>query len=545
MRSLLRVGSSLTHLRHGGGVRALPLQTVGYGRGYHTYPDPSDKGTITTARATDNEVKKQLDKSGDEFKLDDSFKLDQVFPGVPPGKKIEDQPLYLTKSTKLENGLTVASQDMPGLMTSFAFIVSAGSSFEEQSGSTQMLELTSFKSTKRRSHQYLLEEVEQLGGMVQCLTTRENILYCVDVLRENAEQAMDIMADSVMHPSFSEEEVEESKITAKLMIDEMPSDMLSRDAAQMAAYVGTPLGAAHFCPPDEIDKISVDTLRQFHQKYFVGENCYLAAAGIDHDLFVKLAKDKFKDFPVAKEGFAEAKKRAPSAYTGGLVTNQRNLKEPFVKIAMAFEVGGWDDDKVVAAVVLNQLLGGGSSFSAGGPGKGMYTRLYREVLNQHAFAESSEGFLSLNEDYGVLGIDSACPPEYVPAMIRVIVDQFVRLLIEPVSEIELDRAKNMAKSMLLMQLESRIILCEDIARQFVTYGHRKDPHKICKEIDQITAEDLQDLVDGILSNPPSVGCVGSDLGHLPSYKDIAAFCGDYVVEGRKIRDSRTGGSGIK
>ena len=210
-------------------------------------------------------MKKQLDKGGNKFKLDESFKLDKVFPGVPPGKKIEDQPLYSTMSTKLENGLTVASQDMPGLMTSIAFIVSAGSSYEEQTGSTQMLELSSFKSTKARTHQKLLEEVEQLGGMVQCLTTRENILYCIDVLRENAEQAMDILADAVMHPTFSEEEVEESKVTAKLMIDEMPSDMLSRDAAQMAAYVGTPLGAAHFCPPDEIDKISADTLRRFHK----------------------------------------------------------------------------------------------------------------------------------------------------------------------------------------------------------------------------------------------------------------------------------------
>ena len=99
--------------------------------------------------------------------------------------------------------------------------------------------------------------------------------------------------------------------------------------------------------------------------------------------------------------------------------------------------------------------------------------------------------------------------------------------------------------MLLMQLESRIILCEDIARQFVTYGKRKDPHDICKEIDEITAKDLQNLVDNILSHPPAVGCVGSDLGHLPSYEDISGFCSAYVVEGRKVRDSRGGGSGIK
>jgi hypothetical protein len=34
----------------------------------------------------------------------------------------------------------------------------------------------------------------------------------------------------------------------------------------------------------------------------------------------------------------------------------------------------------VPICVLQSLLGGGNSFSAGGPGKGMYSRLYREVI---------------------------------------------------------------------------------------------------------------------------------------------------------------------
>lgn len=37
---------------------------------------------------------------------------------------------------------------------------------------------------------------------------------------------------------------------------------------------------------------------------------------------------------------------------------------------------------VVPMTTLKILLGGGDSFSAGGPGKGMYSRLYREVLNR-------------------------------------------------------------------------------------------------------------------------------------------------------------------
>jgi len=32
---------------------------------------------------------------------------------------------------------------------------------------------------------------------------------------------------------------------------------------------------------------------------------------------------------------------------------------------------------------LNVLMGGGESFSVGGPGKGMYSRLYTNVLNKY------------------------------------------------------------------------------------------------------------------------------------------------------------------
>lgn len=40
------------------------------------------------------------------------------------------------------------------------------------------------------------------------------------------------------------------------------------------------------------------------------------------------------------------------------------------------------DDDFIPLCVLNMMMGGGGSFSAGGPGKGMFTRLYLNVLNK-------------------------------------------------------------------------------------------------------------------------------------------------------------------
>ena len=169
-----------------------------FSRFYHSYPDPDDKGVTTSVISS---FAKTLVKDDAALRLD-KFDMKKMFPGVPTSKGISEQDTPKTQFTRLKNGLTVATQDMPGLMSSFAVIVGAGSAYETQSGIqnnsgvTQMLELTSFRSTYKRTKQELITDVEKIGGMVQCISNRENILYCIDVLRENEEAAMELLADA-------------------------------------------------------------------------------------------------------------------------------------------------------------------------------------------------------------------------------------------------------------------------------------------------------------------------------------------------------------
>jgi processing peptidase subunit alpha len=41
-----------------------------------------------------------------------------------------------------------------------------------------------------------------------------------------------------------------------------------------------------------------------------------------------------------------------------------------------------------------------------------------------------------------------------------------------------------------MNLESRVILFEDIGRQILTYGERESAESICHKIDNVTVEDI-------------------------------------------------------
>lgn len=502
---------------------------------YHSYPDPNELPRVSSVTST---ATKQLDKKSPEFAIDSKFRLDVPFPGVPVGKPLRSQDQPKTMSTKLSSGLTVATQDNLGLMSSFAFLVQRGSAHEIQDGSanadtgaTHMLELLAFRSTGSRSHQAMMMEMEQLGGMVQCVGSREGILYCVDVLRENIPAAMDILADTILNPQYSLEEIEECKEIVRLQQNELPAELLSRDAVQLAGYRGSPLGNTYFCPESRLDGINEQVLRSFRSRHYHGGTCFVSGAGVEHESFVRLVEKKFS--VLAPSPVSAGVTLPPSPFTGGMVSDERALKEPYIKIAIGFEVGGWRDPMLVPTCVLQQLLGGGSSFSAGGPGKGMYTRLYREVLNQHHWVESAEAFVSVHETTGMLGIDGACPPEFAPSLIKVITDQLIKLAFVEVSDEELDRAKNMLKSMMMMQLESRLVLCEDIARQFATYGEREAPAVVCDKIDAVQKQDIRAVAQRMLSSQPAVGAVGHDLSKMPTYEDIREFTSRCRAEAAK------------
>ena len=104
-------------------------------------------------------------------------------------------------------------------------------------------------------------------------------------------------------------------------------------------------------------------------------------------------------------------------------------ESPLTSLILGFEFqGGWRDAKRSTAVtVLSMLLGGGGSFSAGGPGKGMYSRLYTRVLNRYGWAQNCTAFHSIYNDTGIVGISAMTDGQHVNDMIAVMARSYPRL----------------------------------------------------------------------------------------------------------------------
>jgi len=80
--------------------------------------------------------------------------------------------------------------------------------------------------------------------------------------------------------------------------------------------------------------------------------------------------------------------------------------------------------------------------------------------------------------------------------------------------------------MLMMNLEARPVIFEDIGRQVLGTGGRISPNELCRLIEEVTNEDIIRISHKMLKSKPCLSAVGS-LKDLPNLSEIeTALRGD-------------------
>jgi processing peptidase subunit alpha len=336
-------------------------------------------------------------------------------------------------------------------------------------------------------------------------------------------------------------------------------ELILPELVHMAAYKDNTLGNPLLCPQERLDQIDRNTVEAYRKAFFKPERIVVAFAGVEHNQAVKLAEQYFGDMqssstsksntvsseanqkayktsplapqnesrlmskiPFLKNLSTSATKQAtvspldpsqlipnpsevdytsPSRYTGGFLTMPplpipANPAMPRLShIHLAFESLPISSPDIYALATLQTLLGGGGSFSAGGPGKGMYSRLYTNVLNQYGWVENCVAFNHAYTDSGLFGISASCGTQFVPRMLETMARELSVLSADTglgrLTDIEVKRAKNQLRSSLLMNLESRMVGLEDLGRQVQVHGRRIPVKEMVQNIENVTVQDLR------------------------------------------------------
>ena len=487
----------------------------------------------------------------------------QVPSFIPPNLPSSTMHTPQTLLTTLDNGIRVASQETYGQVSTFGVLSNCGSRLEnhQTTGVNHLLELLAFNGTTAQSNNNddtttIQQQLSSLGGISFASSSKEQFLYCIDVLRPNVKPSFELLKNVILYPKMEEEDVEDVKRIIEFQWMDIPPEIKLGEGLHIAAYQKKKkgggqdgdddddlqqLGRPHFCPLEALPNLNCEIVRNFRNLHLLNpKGLVIAGAGIEHDELVSLANQHFGHLTALEqpssvnpnEATTDTNAIIPSQYTGGEYKETLTTIDGFTRIALAFPTGGWHSDDLVPACILQTLLGGGSSFSAGGPGKGMYSRLYRQVLNRYYWAESCESFTSFHTETGLFGISGSCNGDKSLDLTSVLAEHFMKLAIDLVEDEEFDRAVNMLKCNVLTQLESRLVLFEDVGRQILTYGKREGTKEMCDKIDAVTKEDLRRIVRKALGvdenfggkrNAPTLSAVGDNLEKCPSQEEVARW----------------------
>lgn len=157
------------------------------------------------------------------------------------------------------------------------------------------------------------------------------------------------------------------------------------------------------------------TLQKFQLENINPKRIFVCAAGVEnHQEFVDLVQSKLSFIPGVQ---GEVKTREASEYIGG--ENRVNTESNEVTLALAFQSVPWRHEDIFAFQVLNTLLGSSSSFSTGGPGKGMHARTTKNLLNKLHYVDSANAINFNFSDTGLFGLAVTGPSSNVIMTVRI------------------------------------------------------------------------------------------------------------------------------
>ncbi|KAI0033969.1 mitochondrial processing peptidase [Vararia minispora EC-137] len=482
-------------------------------------------------------------------------------------RRASTAPVNPVQVTTLPNKLRVATEQTPGHFSSVGLYVDTGSRFETQTtmGVSHFLDRMAFQSTSKRSSEEMAAAINSLGGQIQSTASRETVMYQSTHFAHSTPLAVDLIADTVQNARFQEEELEAQRGAASYELREVSSkpELILPEILHEVAYNGQGLGNPVLCPEDRINYVDAGLMRKFMRQWYRPERMVLAAVGVPHEELVELADKHFSSLtptPTAEvsqplisrnnsvqrvpphllgtstssPSMLQSLTRAASSFLGtnssipnmtssGYTGGYRFIHDPespMDHVYIGFEGVGIMDEDVYDLATMQVLLGGGGSFSAGGPGKGMYSRLYTHILNHHSLVDHCASFNHIYADSSLFGLFVSYFQEGrkngAPYILPHLVHQLSLLVYRLTPETELNRAKNQLKSILVMALESRAVEVEDLGRQQLAQGRKVPIEEMMVKIDAVTSHSLQRVANRVFgpqgSKPTIVAMGREDVG---------------------------------
>jgi zinc protease len=338
--------------------------------------------------------------------------------------------------------------------------------------------------TKRRSGSALAEALERLGARMGISTGWEGTTLSISCLAERLEEAVDILAETVLEPAFPEDEVTRARDQqlAQIRQRDMDPASLAADEAARRIFGATvpyarPLGGS----VASVEGIGRDALAAYAEAWYRPATGGLVVAGdVDGGEIEALVRDGLGGWngsPPGRESFEVVP-----------VTTERRvwvLDRPGA-VQSEIRVGHLGVERshpdVYALSVLNTLLGGAFT-----------SRLNLNLREKNGFTYGVRSRFALRSRPGSFQVSTAVGSEVTAPAVREILGELERLVAGGPSEEEVVAARDYIAGVFPLRLESAGQVASRVIEQ-VVFGLPEDYHATYRDrIRSVTVEEAAEV----------------------------------------------------
>ncbi len=345
----------------------------------------------------------------------------------------ETSPALSVYREVLPNGLTLLvreSHQVPTVAIRAVFL--GGSRFEtpQTAGLSKVVAHMLTRGTQSRSAQDLAQEVEAMAGSLEGFSGRNTFGVQADFLSRFFPQAMELLSDVIMNPTFPEQELERERprlIASVRREKDQPTAQVMRIFTQTLFKVH-PYGLRQQGTEESLGALKRDDLKAFASKWLVPTNGVISIAG--HVSLHEARKwvQRFLGGWRSAEFVPPPVPQEPALEQARQVRQEAPLQQ--VHVVLGFPGTTLQSPERFALEVLDNVLSG-----QGG-------RLFKELRDRQGLAYSVTSFSQVGLDPGYFGTYIATAPQNLERALEGLRKELQELTRQLISPEELQRAKN-------------------------------------------------------------------------------------------------------
>jgi predicted Zn-dependent peptidase len=382
----------------------------------------------------------------------------------------------------LKNGMRVFLAPMQETQAATILVVfGVGSRFETapQNGLSHFLEHMFFKGTEKRPTTLdISQELDSLGASYNAYTGAEKTGYYVSAAGEHFPIAFDVLTDMLYGSVFDEKEIEREKGVICEEIKMYHDDPISYldEIANVLIFGDSPLGRDTAGTAESVKSFNRDDFLAYREQFYGPQNTVLVVAGNPggHNWLETIEKNlsslEGKE-PKAFEPQALLLD-SPTVSIGNRAIDQVNINLMHYGITHSDPEGPIFD-------VLSNILGGTMS-----------SRLFVEVREKRGLAYRAWSAQDRYTDIGTFDCTAGVALDKLDEALTTIIDEIDKMKNEPVSDLELERAKRNIKGRMSLRLEDSHSIAYYLAYDALELGKIEQPEEYIAKVEKVTQSDI-------------------------------------------------------